>query len=105
MDSKKHFQEIEPFIKKLNQHFAPTKIILFGSRARGERWENSDYDFIIVSSAFEGVHWLKRIEAIVELWDLLCDIDILPYTPEEFKKKRRQIGTVREAVKEGIILN
>ena len=31
-------------------------------------------------------------------------MDILPYTPEEFEKKKHEIGIVKEALSEGIIL-
>lgn len=48
----------------------------------------SDYDLIIVSKKFENMHWHKRIEQIVKHWNLKEDIDVLPYTPEEFREKK-----------------
>jgi hypothetical protein len=57
---------------------------------------------IIVSKKFEGVHFLERIYQLLELWDCDADVDLLPYTPEEFEEKKGQIGIVKQAVEEGI---
>jgi hypothetical protein len=56
MNKKIISKEIEGFLNKLKLEFNPEKIILFGSRAKGDDWKRSDYDFIIVSSKFEGMH-------------------------------------------------
>lgn len=101
---KKQFKEIDRFVSKVKIEFAPKKIILFGSRARGDDWTTSDYDFIIVSSKFEGMHWLNRISKITKLWDSLSDIDVLPYTPKEFQNKSKNSSTVRKALKEGKLI-
>jgi len=29
---------------------------------------------------------------------------LLPYTPEEFKKKKEEIGIVKQAVEEGVVV-
>jgi len=94
--------EIKGFVEKVNKRFKPEKIILFGSRAKGDYLEYSDYDFIIVSSKFSNMHWLTRISKIVKLWDPIKDIDVLPYTPEEFEHKQKNSDVVQTAVKEGI---
>jgi hypothetical protein len=39
-----------------------------------------------------------------EVLDLPASFDILCYTPEEFERKKREIGIVREAVKEGVTI-
>ena len=85
---KETYREIKDFIKKVNAEFEPEQIILFGSRVKGEAWKRSDYDFIIVSKHFYGMHWLTRISRIVSLWEPLIDIDVLPYTPEEYEEKK-----------------
>ncbi|SCG85404.1 nucleotidyltransferase domain-containing protein [Methanobacterium congolense] len=97
-------EEIKEFQKRVNEEFNPEVFILFGSRARGDYLKESDYDFIIVSRKFEGIHFLERIYRVLELWDYDWDVDILPYTPEEFSVKKDQIGIVNEAVKQGIVL-
>lgn len=97
-------REVTAFVKKVRAELDPEKIILFGSRAKGDYWKRSDYDFIIVSSAFEGMHWLHRISKVVGLWDSLSDIDALPYTPREFKEKSKTSSVVKNAVKHGVLI-
>jgi len=98
---KKPVKELKGFVNKLKLEFNPEKIILFGSRAKNSEWKRSDYDFIIVSSKFEGMHWLKRISKIVRLWDITTDIDVLPYTHKEFDDKKKNSSVVRSALKHG----
>ena len=104
MDSKKIDKKLEPFLKKLEKKFQPDTVILFGSRAQGTAWKQSDYDFIVISTLFKEMHWLDRISQIVQLWDLPYDIDVLPYTPQEFSKKKKESSVVRTALKQGICI-
>ena len=101
---KKEIRRIKPFLCRLKKEFSPQKILLFGSKARGENWKGSDYDFIIVSDTFRGMHWLERISRVVRLWDLPSDIDVLPYTLEEFEDKSVNSSTVRSALRDGKVL-
>lgn len=61
-------------------------------------------DLIIVSSKFKGVNWLTRIREISDLWPGLVLLEPLCYTPEEFEEKRKEIGIVNQAIKEGLEL-
>jgi len=99
---KKGAGEIEDFLKNLRRIYTPEKIIVFGSRARGNNLKQSDYDIVVVSRKFKNIHFLERISKLLELWSYDYDVDILPYTPEEFEEKKKEIGIVAEAVKEGI---
>ncbi len=90
------------FVRRLMDHYSIGKVILFGSRAKEDHLKMSDFDFIIVSPDFEGVHFIKRMSSIYEYWDEEYDIEPLCYTPEEFEEKKREIGIVSEAIKEGI---
>ncbi len=90
------------FIRKLMKKYTIYKAILFGSRARGDHLKTSDFDFIIVSPDFEGVYFPKRMSSIYEYWDEKYDIEPLCYTPKEFDEKKREIGVVSEAVREGV---
>lgn len=101
MAENRDIENITEFINAVRREFAPEEIILFGSRARGDHWKPSDYDFIVVSKKFVGIDWLERMIAVQRLWDQPEDIDVLPYTPEEFERKKNEIGIVRAAVREG----
>lgn len=90
------------FARRIHKVFKPDKIILFGSRANGTAWEWSDYDFIIVSDSFIGVHWLDRISSVVKYWTSKKNIDVLPYTKEDFARKKAESSMIREAIRHGL---
>jgi len=95
---------IDRFLATIKEKYYPQKVLLFGSRARGDNLIDSDVDMIIVSKKFEGVNWLKRIRDVSVFWDGLVPLEPICYTPEEFEEKKKMIGIVSEAVKEGIEL-
>jgi len=90
------------FARRLRERLHIQKILLFGSRARGDHLADSDYDFLIVSPDFQGVPFPSREPLVSDLTKL--PLEALCYTPEEFQRKRRQIGIVAEAVREGLEL-
>ena len=95
-------KKIRSFLKKLRANFEPENVILFGSRAKNEHLKHSDYDFLIVSKKFEGIDFLDRIPLVIRKCNAFFAADFLCYTPEEFERKKKEIGIVRTALKEGI---
>ncbi len=77
-------------------------MLLFGSRARDDWLYSSDIDLILVSEDFRPIGFLDRIREVSEEWD--CDLLLEPicYTPEEFDRKKREIGIVSNALRYGI---
>ena len=100
--------EVAPFVRQFAQKVRAAvgaeKVILFGSRARGDWLKESDYDFIIVSSGFAGIPFVSRPVPLYAHWSGDRSVELLCYTPEEFERKRRQISIVAEAAREGIEL-
>lgn len=92
---------LKTFLDGVRVRISPSKVILFGSRARGDALAGSDYDIIIVSEKLRGVPFTARMTELFRLWDLATDVDFLCYTPEEFDRKRTQIGIVKDAVLHG----
>ena len=92
------------FASRIKKAYAPEQIILFGSRARGDHFKTSDFDFTIVSDKFRGTPFPERPSAMYDFWDEAVDLEAICYTPEEFANKLRQHGIVRTAAKEGIEL-
>jgi len=83
------------------------RIILFGSRARGNHLKDSDYDLIVVSSRFEGIPFTKRIVMLTrKIYEkgVRGSFELLCYTPKEFRRKKEELGTVSFALSEGIEL-
>jgi len=101
---KKSVEIARAFAKRLRKVFDLNNIFLFGSRARGDNFLESDFDFVIVSEDFKNIPFIFRASKIYDYWNQKQDIEPLCYTPEEFEKKKKQIGIVRQAVKEGIEL-
>jgi len=99
----KNIEIIKKF-KKTLEKFGVEKIIFFGSRIKGTFNQESDFDIIVISKNFKGIRWHKRVLNIYLNWKENLPLEVLCYTPEEFEKKKKQIGIVQEAVKEGILI-
>ena len=67
----------------------PSRVITFGSRARGEVREGSDLDVIVVADSLEGMPFLKRMPFLLKLVQFEKYIDFLCYTEEEFRRAKR----------------
>ncbi len=97
-------QFVEQALPRIRTQLKPELVLLFGSRARHTAREESDIDIIIVSQAFEGMHFLKRMPFMLRLVRFPRHIDFLCYTPDEFKQIRHTSAIVQEALQEGIVL-
>lgn len=86
-------------VQKIITEYQPEKIILFGSRAKGEARPDSDYDFIIVKKTDE--RWIRRSLAIP---NVLIQADFFVYTPEEFEKMKDSNPFMISALENSIIL-
>lgn len=91
-------------LPKLRRRYRPRVVLVFGSRARGEALAESDLDLLVVSEHFRGIPFLERASTLLADLDLRFPVDVLCYTPEEFARKRRELGIVSLAVEEGIAL-
>jgi predicted nucleotidyltransferase len=95
----------DPFLGKLVRlllPYEPERIILFGSRARGEADEYSDYDLIVIKRTNRP--FLERLQDMVPvLAEFERPAEILVYTPEEYAQMR-ETGVVWIAEQEGVIL-
>jgi predicted nucleotidyltransferase len=90
--------------ERLVDGFAPSRIILFGSQARGSADDRSDVDILVVCS-FEGKRRHLMLEMDRALSGLDNAFDVLILTPEEFQRDSLIPGTVgRYAYKEGKVL-
>jgi hypothetical protein len=91
-------------LPRLRDRLAPLQAIAFGSRVRGDALSTSDLDLILVSPWFPQTPFLRRPVAVLELLDYPAGLELLCYTPEEFEQKRTELGIVRVALQEGIVL-
>ncbi len=95
---------IQKMVRRIARRFKPERIILFGSRARGEAGAESDVDLMVVMPV-KGSKRAKRLEIGLALFDYRIPVDVVVVTPQEFETDARVPGTlVRPAVREGKLL-
>lgn len=92
------------FVRRLQPRFVIQRVVLFGSRARGDALRDSDTDVLIVSPSFAGLDFTSRVATVLDLWRVAGDLEPICLTSAEFAHKRRAIGIVRTALREGIAL-
>jgi uncharacterized protein len=97
-------KEIENITRQIIEKYAPDKIILFGSAARGEFRRDSDADFLIIKkqTPFYGADRIRELSRLIER---NIPVDLLIYRPEEFEI-RIQMGDpfLKAVVNEGKVL-
>lgn len=96
-------EAIKAFTDRLVEAFAPERVILFGSMARGDaRWD-SDADILVVMP-FEGRH-LAKIREIRRICQVQFPLDLLVRRPKEMAMRYRGGDpVVREAIDHGEVL-
>ena len=92
------------YLPRLRRRYRPEMVLAFGSRVRGEALAESDLDLLVVYERFRGISFLERASTVLEDLDLPFATDVLCYTPEEFARKRRELGIVSQALEEGLPL-
>jgi predicted nucleotidyltransferase len=92
------------FARRLRHRHRVERLVLFGSRARGDALRESDVDLLIVSPDFRDMPFTARVTSVLDLWTGAVDLEPVCLTPEEFGRKRRAIGLVRDALTEGMEL-
>jgi len=78
-------REIARIVEQLRARFAPERILLFGSAARGELREGSDIDLIVVVRTEQ--RWLDRTTAARAALDTDLPVDVVVLTPQEFAER------------------
>jgi predicted nucleotidyltransferase len=95
---------IEGIVRKIVEAFHPLRIILFGSRARGDHCADSDVDLFVEMETTDAP--VERRVKIRQLFrPSVCGMDILVYTPEEVAARRNSLASVVPTIeKEGKVL-
>jgi len=105
MGKKEIIDGISDFKKNASKEFEIQELYVFGSFVSGKMSKDSDIDVIIVSKHFSNKKFFKRAVGLRKFWKLNRPVDFLCYTPDEFKKKKKRVSIVSEAVGEGISIN
>jgi predicted nucleotidyltransferase len=94
---------LSEIVRRLVNDFQPTRVFLFGSRARGEAKEGSDYDILLVVSSTDVPSYrLAQRAHRYTLQGIQAPVDIVIVTENQFESKKMVIGTIPEsAIHEG----
>jgi HEPN domain-containing protein/predicted nucleotidyltransferase len=76
--------------RRLVERFAPERIVLFGSRARGDHHGESDYDLMVVLG--QSLHSEDVVWRAVQ--NLGASVDVFVATLERFEQRRSDVGTL-----------
>ncbi len=100
-------RKIKKIIRQVLQPLDYQSIYLFGSRARGDFSEKSDYDLLVILKDSLTVAEKMRFSAQArrEFAKRGIDADVIIKSSEEMETSKARIGSVvREALREGVAL-
>ncbi len=90
-------------ITKIEERVKLYAFVIFGSRARGDFLQHSDYDIVIIADFQE--KYLDRSEWIIHQTAPILAMDVFCYTPEEFDQMFTNYRlTAIDVIDEGIAL-
>ena len=87
---------ISVMVDRIVGRFQPSRVVLFGSRARGEAAPGSDVDILVVLNDVKDRR-RAAIEIRRSLGDLRVSKDIVVATPDEIERRGHVVGTVLHA--------
>lgn len=95
---------IDEIVQKIVEAFHPRRIVMFGSRARGEAAPDSDLDLMVEMETDRPPR--DRVRVVDVLFDhRRWSMDLVVYTPEEVQRLRDVLGTLLYTIeREGKVL-
>ena len=95
---------LDDVVRRIAERFSPDKIILFGSRARGDANPDSDIDLLVLFPEVADPHQ-RAAEVHASLADFPHPMDIVVSTSSRFERYRNVVNTVYwPASREGKVL-
>jgi predicted nucleotidyltransferase len=96
---------LDEAVRRLAALFHPQRIVLFGSRARGDSRPDSDIDLLVIAESAEPVH-VRMARAQRALRGLPVPIDVFVCTPQEAETYGHWLShTVALALREGKVVH
>ena len=95
------FSQIENVARQIGERANAQSVFLFGSYARNQTGKDSDVDFLVIAESDLPRHKRSR-QLHLMFRPYPFPMDILVYTPEEFKKESEfEISFISRALREG----
>jgi uncharacterized protein len=95
---------IAEVIRRIVRVVDPLKVILFGSRARGDARLNSDFDLLVIGESGQPRHG-RSAPTYTALADVPVEVEVIVYTPAEIEEwEAVPQAFVTTAIREGKVL-
>lgn len=97
-------KKLQNIVNRISSHLNPTKIYLFGSRARGNNRPDSDYDIVIIYDGEKSKQDVKlEVYKLFDNWDFSMDLFVL--SSDELERFKHVATTMaREVYENGVIV-
>ena len=90
-------ESLHSIVKKIVGAVNPIKIILFGSKSRGNENQESDYDILVIMP--EGAHRRNTSKLLYKkIADTGLPVDIIVATPNDIVKHKNNIGLIYRSI-------
>jgi len=87
---------IDRYVQDLSKDIHVDRVVLFGSHARDDAFEESDVDLVVISPDLASMHPLKRLEFLFLRWPFTKGAHILGYTAGEYQELAQGLTLVAE---------
>jgi uncharacterized protein len=92
-------------VRRLVELFQPERVYLFGSQARGDTTEDSDYDLMVVVPSDDEPRYRRAQRAYGVLYEVDLPVDVLVLTHDEFERQAPVVASLPATVlREGRLL-
>ncbi len=92
---------VADIVRRIVESAQPEKIILFGSRARGDARPDSDFDVLVIKESDEP-RYRRSVPLYLALADLPVEVEVMVYTPQEVEEwSQVPQAFITTAVREG----
>lgn len=96
--------QIRRMVKRIVTRFHPDRVILFGSRARGDARPDSDVDILVVMPTGPAKRE-AQLDVRSALHDIRMPVDVIVSSPDEYAWRKDVVGTIEwPASREGKVL-
>ena len=95
---------LDEMISRIREKMNPDRVILFGSRARGNARPDSDFDLLLIQDSNLPRH--RRSAPVYSLLaDLPVEVEVMVYTPQEVREwSNVPEAFITTALREGKVL-
>lgn len=101
-----HDPILDEIVRRLRDAYAPERVYLFGSQARGDAGPDSDYDLLLVVPDSALSRQRRSRLAYEVLWGVGAPVDVVVWTRSAFERRKRVVCSLpATVVREGRLLH